>query len=41
VLLAERMGWTVDYIMDMPLHQLHAVCEHLARIDRRREKANG
>ena len=25
----------------MPLHQLHAVCEHLARIDRRREKANG
>ena len=34
-------GLDGDYIMDMPLHQLHAVCEHLARIDRRREKANG
>jgi len=33
-MLCERTGWSLDYVMQMPLPQLRGFLEHLAKIDR-------
>lgn len=40
-LLAERTGWTLDYIYDMPLPQLDTVLLAFAEIDRLRGGTRG
>ena len=40
-LLAERTGWTLDYIYDMPLPQLNTVVLAFAEIDRIRGGSRG